>query len=57
MTCPLCQSQNNKKELFIAKNVFISSGKLDKNPTSINNYKHINNIKIWGGDIAKVITQ
>ncbi|XGQ70948.1 class I SAM-dependent methyltransferase [Campylobacter hepaticus] len=53
MTCPLCQSQNNKKELFIAKNVFISSGKLDKNPTSINNYKHINNIKIWGGGYCK----
>ncbi|MDX2397851.1 sugar transferase [Campylobacter hepaticus] len=53
MTCPLCQSQNNKKELFIAKNVFISSGKLDKNPTSINNYKHINNIKIGGGGILQ----
>lgn len=35
MHCPLCQSENNQKELFKTVNAFTSSGKLDKNPTQI----------------------
>ncbi len=35
MHCPLCQSENNQKELFKTVNAFTSSGKLDKNPTKI----------------------
>ncbi|BEK41274.1 TPA: methyltransferase domain-containing protein [Campylobacter jejuni] len=35
MHCPLCQSENNQKELFKTVNAFTSSGKLNKNPTQI----------------------
>ncbi|WP_337213767.1 sugar transferase [Campylobacter molothri] len=49
MSCPLCQSNQTPKELFVAKNAFTSSGKLDKNLT-----KNINN-NGGGGDIARVI--
>ncbi len=29
MICQLCESQKPKKELFVVKNAFTSSGKLD----------------------------
>ncbi|MGI7422095.1 sugar transferase [Campylobacter jejuni] len=35
MHCPLCQSENNQKELFKTVNAFTSSGKLNKNLTQI----------------------
>ena len=43
MLCPLCESQKNKTELFVAANAFTSSGKLDIMPTQ------------WGGGIAKFL--
>ncbi|EPD5171560.1 sugar transferase [Campylobacter jejuni] len=51
MHCPLCQSENDQKELFKTLNVFTSSGKLDKNPTQI---KTTNDD--GGGGIVKVTT-
>ncbi len=35
MHCPLCQNENNQKELFKILNVFTSSSKLDQNLTQI----------------------
>ncbi|ENZ0449600.1 sugar transferase [Campylobacter jejuni] len=51
MHCPLCQSENDQKELFKTLNVFTSSGKLDKNPTQIKTTDNGG-----GGDIVKVAT-
>ncbi|MBC5861771.1 SAM-dependent methyltransferase, partial [Campylobacter jejuni] len=44
MYCPLCQSENNQKELFKTLNAFTSSGKLDKIQL-----KSKNNIQYNGG--------
>ncbi|BDM05065.1 sugar transferase [Campylobacter jejuni] len=40
MHCPLCQSENDQKELFKTLNVFTSSGKLDKSDSNKNNYNN-----------------
>ncbi|EOH7206020.1 sugar transferase [Campylobacter jejuni] len=53
MHCPLCQSENDQKELFKTLNVFTSSGKLDKNPTQIKTTITTNDD---GGGIVKVTT-
>ncbi len=54
MHCPLCQSENDQKELFKTLNVFTSSGKLDKNPTQIKTTITTNDD--GGGGIVKVTT-
>lgn len=53
MRCPLCQSENDQKELFKTLNAFTSSGKLDKNPTQI---KTTITTGDEGGGIVKVAT-
>ncbi|MFB1640386.1 sugar transferase [Campylobacter molothri] len=50
MSCPLCQSNQTPKELFVAKNAFTSSVKFNKNPMKI-----ADNEELTGGGIARVI--
>ncbi len=60
MHCPLCQNENNQKELFKILNVFTSSSKLDQNLTQIqtlNDYNKYSTRRYCKGDNTITLIQ